>query len=370
MFCYFNLRSILLLCALMLGVGSVWGDSTYYLKRVTTIENDGKYVFMLDNMVLSNTVSNNALQATKTYKTTGLTGNEAYVWTIEIGSSKTYLRNLSNSSNSQYLKNASSTNISLNNKSNASNWAFNWQEDGTVRLENRDNSNRFLGRTTANSVAFKAYAQTNLDSYSWAFTVYKLESHESVTITSAKYATYCSINALNFSGTGIKAYKAKVENGTVKMTEIEDGIVPSNTGVILYKDVIEETTVQVPVTATNVTLADNELVGTTEKTLVNAMTDSKYNYIMQKSENDIVFKKAIDGAYMPANRAYLSTANESAARLNTTFDETTEITTTDISNYTDPKDTWYALDGRRIANGQRPTIKGIYIVNGRKVVIK
>ena len=27
-------------------------------------------------------------------------------------------------------------------------------------------------------------------------------------------------------------------------------------------------------------------------------------------------------------------------------------------------------DGRRIANGQKPTAKGVYIVNGRKVVIK
>ena len=30
----------------------------------------------------------------------------------------------------------------------------------------------------------------------------------------------------------------------------------------------------------------------------------------------------------------------------------------------------YDLQGRRISNGQKPTTKGIYIINGKKVVIK
>jgi len=33
-------------------------------------------------------------------------------------------------------------------------------------------------------------------------------------------------------------------------------------------------------------------------------------------------------------------------------------------------DVWYMLDGRRIANGQKPTAKGIYIHNGKKVIIR
>ena len=31
---------------------------------------------------------------------------------------------------------------------------------------------------------------------------------------------------------------------------------------------------------------------------------------------------------------------------------------------------WYTLDGRKIANGQKPKAKGLYIVNGKKVVVK
>ena len=33
-------------------------------------------------------------------------------------------------------------------------------------------------------------------------------------------------------------------------------------------------------------------------------------------------------------------------------------------------DAWYTLDGRRIADGQMPTAKGIYIHGGRKVVVQ
>ena len=46
---------------------------------------------------------------------------------------------------------------------------------------------------------------------------------------------------------------------------------------------------------------------------------------------------------------------------------TTEITTTDFTDYTD-SDAWYTLSGTRL-NG-KPSAKGLYIVNGRKVVIK
>ena len=63
-------------------------------------------------------------------------------------------------------------------------------------------------------------------------------------------------------------------------------------------------------------------------------------------------------------------ANVSAFVLDFGEGETTEIKTTDFTDYTDKAGVWFTLDGRRIANGQKPTVKGIYINNGHKVVIK
>jgi hypothetical protein len=33
-------------------------------------------------------------------------------------------------------------------------------------------------------------------------------------------------------------------------------------------------------------------------------------------------------------------------------------------------DAWYDLNGRRIANGQKPTAKGVFLHNGRKEVVR
>ena len=215
---------------------------------------------------------------------------------------------------------------------------------------------------------------SNTVSFSWSSTA-RIESATvtlapAVTITTAKYATYCSPHTLDFSATGITVYKAKVNGSVVKMTEISNGIVPANTGVILYKDVDADTTIAVPVTTTNATITDNELVGTTVRTLVKKEAGSKYNYILQKSGSSIVFNMATtDGAYMPANRAYLSTAyNASAgsARLSVVFEDEQ---TTGIHTVNNEKSAMngvvYDLQGRRVEN---PRKGGLYIVNGRKVV--
>lgn len=50
------------------------------------------------------------------------------------------------------------------------------------------------------------------------------------------------------------------------------------------------------------------------------------------------------------------------------FGDATGITTTNVTNLANEADAWYDLSGRRI--NSRPTTKGIYIQNGRKMMIK
>ena len=49
-------------------------------------------------------------------------------------------------------------------------------------------------------------------------------------------------------------------------------------------------------------------------------------------------------------------------------DEKTGITTTNYTNFTNSDDAWYDLSGRKLSG--KPTKKGLYINNGRKIVIK
>jgi uncharacterized repeat protein (TIGR02543 family) len=48
--------------------------------------------------------------------------------------------------------------------------------------------------------------------------------------------------------------------------------------------------------------------------------------------------------------------------------EATGITTTNLTNFTNAADAWYSLDGRRLSG--EPTKKGMYLNNGKKIIIK
>ncbi|MBR1732889.1 MAG: chitobiase/beta-hexosaminidase C-terminal domain-containing protein, partial [Alloprevotella sp.] len=171
----YQFRMLLLLALLAVAGGG--SAATYKLQKVTSVQDGGLYVFEQDGHVMGATVSSNALQTTTTYNRTGLTGTEAYVWTLEAGTSGNnsgfYMRNVSKSS-SFYLCNSSGTNVSFGAENSRSLWQFNFQTDETVIIQNLNNSSRFLGYTNSTSYAYKAYATSNLSSYPHAVVVYQL----------------------------------------------------------------------------------------------------------------------------------------------------------------------------------------------------
>lgn len=190
-----------------------------------------------------------------------------------------------------------------------------------------------------------------------------------VTITTAKYATFCNAMATDFSSTGITVYKVKASGGVARLTEVSGGIVPAGEGVVLYKDVTEAETIAVPMTTTTASLSDNEMVGVTERTLVTKTgTGGKYNYILQSGEGgSIVFNMAIeDGAYMPEGRAYLSTADGVASRLSVLFCDEAGIA--DRRAETAGRHDAIDLYGRKWGSGSLP--RGLYIIDGKKTIVK
>lgn len=189
--------------------------------------------------------------------------------------------------------------------------------------------------------------------------VYSLGLPETVTITDAKYATYATNRALDFSGTGITAYTANADGSVVRLSPVEDGIVPANTGIILYKE--EAGDVEVPFVVTDKAALTNELVGTSERVLVSKTDEGRYNYILQKSGDNVVFNMAKEGgAYMPANRAYLSTTVCAAARMTAVFGDDEETSGMEMPSSSKPSaPVYYNLSGQQV---ERPHVKGLYIV--------
>ena len=193
-----------------------------------------------------------------------------------------------------------------------------------------------------------------------------------VTITDAQYATFCYESELNVEGTGVTAYTASAngEGNAVTLTKISDGIIPANTGVILFAESAGNYEINVSETGKGA-IAGNELVGVTTRTSIPETSADKYNYIFSKKGDEIGFYRA-SGAYLLPNRAYLSTSKRDAAArefMVIMFDEGETTSLREIRNEElgIKNAEFFNLNGQRVAT---PVKGNIYIVNGKKVMFK
>ena len=196
-----------------------------------------------------------------------------------------------------------------------------------------------------------------------------IEMGDDITISSVGMGTFCSTHPLDFSGTdGIKAYIVsafKPSTGEVTLTRITD--VPANTGIVVKGDA---DTYSIPWGAGETVVA-NMLVGVTENTVLNKVNGDYTNYILAKKNGNLGFYAVSDGSTLSAGKAYLPLptaqlpSNAGARQMTMVFDDETTGIQQNISR-TELNSDYYDLQGRRVS---MPT-RGLYIVNGKKVVIK
>ena len=179
------------------------------------------------------------------------------------------------------------------------------------------------------------------------------------TITTAKYATFASAYATDFSETGITAYTATDNGETVRLNEITSGQVPANTPVVLWKD--GGATINVPIISSAEAVGDNDLEvsdGT------NATGDDIY--VLANKSKGVGFYPWTSASSLSAGKVFLRIAGGSAREfIGFEEGETTAINAALMNNERMNNEV-YNLNGQRVA---QPT-KGLYIVNGKKVIIK
>ena len=189
-----------------------------------------------------------------------------------------------------------------------------------------------------------------------------------VTIGELGAATFCCEEALDFSGTEeVKAYIVSAfhpATGKVTLTRITD--VPAGTGIVLLGNA---GTYDIPLGAGE-TYVLNMLVGVTADKVLNKTEGANSNFILANGENGVGFYAVKDGSTLAAGKAYLSLPTavlpSSAQSIGFRFDEATNIASPQPSP--EGKGDWYDLSGRRV-NGA-PTAPGLYIKDGRKVIVK
>gem|GEM_PF-1028148 len=189
---------------------------------------------------------------------------------------------------------------------------------------------------------------------------------ESVSVTNAGYATYCSENALDFTSTDIKAYVGTKTGDKLTFTPINQ--VPANTGLLLVYN--GEKTEDVPVIASATAVEGNCLVGVNVETTINS-TD----YILNKVNDGVGFYKAGEYTTLGAHKAYIPAAVGNGVKGFTIDfdDDATGISLMEDGRSQMEDGAIYNVAGQRLDNSQftihnSQLKRGIYIVNGKKIL--
>ena len=174
-----------------------------------------------------------------------------------------------------------------------------------------------------------------------------------------EWATFCSTQDLDFTGTGVDAYIVTGFDGdAIVKTQVYK--VPANTGLLL-----NGATDNIPLYTGEVfdDVSANKMVAVTTAETISAVS-GKTRYVLADEGGKAMFLSiGATDADVPAGKAYLEIDGDGARALYLDG-ETTAIQSLENNKVNDG--VIYDLSGRRVEN---PT-KGIFIMNGKKVVIK
>lgn len=189
-----------------------------------------------------------------------------------------------------------------------------------------------------------------------------------VTIKSVGWASVAFPFAVQVPAeSGVKAYFAESADDTrMMLSEITDGIIPANTGVLLTKD--GGCTVNLPIVTTTTTYPNNKLACATAERDGYA---SKANYMLSAKTGTVGFLPSTM-TLVPANKAFLPAANITsgsgqAQMLSFYIGGTVTGINAATADAQNGNDVYYDLNGRRVLYPAH----GIYVTgNGKKVFIK
>ena len=207
----------------------------------------------------------------------------------------------------------------------------------------------------------------------------KYENISSFNITEAGFATYYTSDAYAMP-TGVTGYTITDNNGselTMKEAYTEGAVVPAQTALVLKGEAGKYS--YLPTTSDETAPAENKLHGSDEATETHVEgTNIKYYKLSYDNNNANLgfYWGAADGAAFTnaAHKAYLALEGTTllSQKRGFSFNElmngiTTSISQANAANVA--KQSIFDINGRRV-NSLNGAAKGIYIVNGQKVLVK
>lgn len=220
------------------------------------------------------------------------------------------------------------------------------------------------GGTKTNVVAGdKEFALYRFSDMLTKIEIYSPKITETVLVSEAGFATYATTNNVIVPAeeSGIKVYTAKVEGNQINLTQVEAGkVLKAGTGYVVAG---KEKSYEFALTSKAVeAIASNDLKVAGEG--LKATADTKY-YVLTKRAEGVGFGKVADGVNIPVGKCYIDlTATASKATFLSFGGETTGISNMEAAKAN--ANEYFSLQGVKT---MKPN-KGIYIHNGKKVVIK
>lgn len=194
-----------------------------------------------------------------------------------------------------------------------------------------------------------------------------------ISISSAGVSTLCSPYNLDFTDAqNVAAYKAEIdeENGKIKLVKVNT--VSAREGVLIRSLSGEAVTEDIPTSATAFDVNEgNDFIGTLVDINGQPSEDGEYRYYIlggkKNAEGNMVYGFYLAGGKnIGAGKAYLKIPLSAASKFSffAFEDETTGIA--EIHTADSDSSRVYDLSGRMVTN----PVKGIYIKNGKKYVVK
>ena len=224
----------------------------------------------------------------------------------------------------------------------------------------------FLADAHLGNYAICAVASTG--EYDGSFTSGRIELFQGyeVEVAAKEFITYYKDEPLYVEDEAAELYTIESVNGDQAVLSDRSDAMPSNTPMLVYNK-SNETKVILLIPCAEPDMAITvapEFQGTLTGTTIAASTEGQTNYAFN-GKAFVFVKNAIE---VGPNKAWLSVnTGEPSARITLVFDDATGVK--EVKEVIEVKDnSFYDLNGRKL--DKMPTKKGVYIMNGRKVVVK
>ena len=193
--------------------------------------------------------------------------------------------------------------------------------------------------------------------------IYSPKITETVSVSEAGYATYATTNNIvvpDNNDVKVMTVKVNKDKATITLNKVEAGtVIPANTGILVKATVGKY---DFSVTSKECATLDNDLKAATTD-VPSESEGAKYFALTTLSDGKVGFAVVKDGVVIPAGKAYLMVENGTPAKFFGLDGEATGINSVKTAK---ADGAYYTLEGVKTTK----PVKGLYIHNGKKIVVK